>query len=87
HTDAYDKAKILHQDVSTGNILIAPDQSGLLIDWDLSKEVDQIELLRVQGTWQFISTGLLLHPATQSHGLPDDLESFYWVLLYMVMKY
>ncbi|KAI9428766.1 hypothetical protein F5148DRAFT_990694, partial [Russula earlei] len=29
----YDKAKILHRDVSAGNILIAPDRSGLLIDW------------------------------------------------------
>ncbi|KAI9459045.1 hypothetical protein F5148DRAFT_961396, partial [Russula earlei] len=35
--DAYDKAKILHRDVSAGNILIAPDRSGLLIDWDMSK--------------------------------------------------
>ncbi|KAI9450855.1 hypothetical protein F5148DRAFT_986781, partial [Russula earlei] len=25
HTDTYDKAKILHQDVSAGNILITPD--------------------------------------------------------------
>ncbi|KAI9460451.1 hypothetical protein F5148DRAFT_983270, partial [Russula earlei] len=25
HTDAYDKAKILHQDESAGNILIPPD--------------------------------------------------------------
>ncbi|KAI9449270.1 hypothetical protein F5148DRAFT_987678, partial [Russula earlei] len=56
---------------------------GLLIDWDLSKKVD-LDLLRQQsrtGTWQFISTGLLLHPATRSHGLPDNLESCYWVLL------
>ncbi|KAI9445662.1 hypothetical protein F5148DRAFT_1153738 [Russula earlei] len=30
---------------------------------------------------------LQLHPATQSHGLPDDLELFYWVLHNMVMKY
>ncbi|KAI9437125.1 hypothetical protein F5148DRAFT_1154424, partial [Russula earlei] len=37
HTDAYDKAKILHRDVSAGNILITPDRSGLLIDWDMSK--------------------------------------------------
>ncbi|KAI9508735.1 hypothetical protein F5148DRAFT_979428, partial [Russula earlei] len=40
HTEAYDKAKILHQDVSAGNILIALNGSGMLIDWDLSKKVD-----------------------------------------------
>ncbi|KAI9508028.1 hypothetical protein F5148DRAFT_970645, partial [Russula earlei] len=88
HMEAYDKAKILHQDVSTGNILITPDGSGLLINWDLSKKVD-VNLPRQQsrtGTWQFISTALLLHPATQSHGLSDDLKSFFWVVLYMVMK-
>ncbi|KAI9512276.1 hypothetical protein F5148DRAFT_1146163 [Russula earlei] len=34
-----------------------------------------------------INSTCTTHPATQSHGLPDDLESFYWVLLYMVMKY
>ncbi|KAI9429124.1 hypothetical protein F5148DRAFT_1155257 [Russula earlei] len=40
HTDAYDKANILHRDVSAGNILIAPDRSGLLINWDMSKRMD-----------------------------------------------
>ncbi|KAI9508683.1 hypothetical protein F5148DRAFT_979496, partial [Russula earlei] len=66
HTEAYNKAKFLHWDVSTGNILITPDGSGLLINWDLSKKVD-VDLLRQQsrmGTWQFISTALLLHTAT-----------------------
>ncbi|KAI9461540.1 hypothetical protein F5148DRAFT_1286629 [Russula earlei] len=81
HMDAYDKAKILHQDVSTGNILIAPDQSGLLIDWDLSKKVD-VDLPRQQSRMDFYYT-LPLDPMD----FPDDLESFYWVLLYMVMKY
>jgi len=36
---AYEKAQILHRDVSAGNILIADDGSGMLIDWDLSKKV------------------------------------------------
>ncbi|KAI9431634.1 hypothetical protein F5148DRAFT_1155081 [Russula earlei] len=66
HTDAYDKAKILHRDVSAGNILIAPDRSGLLIDWDMSKRMDVTQ-----------AETTLLH---------DDIESFYWVLIYIVMK-
>ncbi|KAI9464392.1 hypothetical protein F5148DRAFT_982169, partial [Russula earlei] len=88
HTDAYDKAKILHQDVSTGNILIAPDRSGLLIDWDMSKRMDVTQQRQhsCTGTWQFISTGLLLHPHARSHQISDDIESFYWVLIYIVMK-
>ncbi|KAI9459737.1 hypothetical protein F5148DRAFT_1150810 [Russula earlei] len=88
HTDAYDKAKILHRDVSAGNILIAPDRSGLLIDWDMSKRMDVTRQRQPSrtGTWQFISTGLLLHPHAQSHQISDDIESFYWVLIYIVMK-
>ncbi|KAI9437383.1 hypothetical protein F5148DRAFT_1294246 [Russula earlei] len=88
HTDAYNKAKILHWDVSTGNILIAPDRSGLLIDWDMSKRVDVTQQRQHSrtGTWQFISTGLLLHPHARSHQISDDIESFYWVLIYIVMK-
>ena len=39
HTDAYNKTRILHRDISTGNILIAGDGAGILIDWDLSKKV------------------------------------------------
>ena len=36
HTEAYEKANILHRDISSGNILIG-DRGGLLIDWGLSK--------------------------------------------------
>jgi hypothetical protein len=40
----------------------------------------------VQGTWQFISTSRLLDPSTRPHEISDDLESFFWVLLYQVVK-
>ena len=36
HKDAWEKAEILHRDISTGNIIIH-DGKGILIDWDLSK--------------------------------------------------
>jgi len=39
HTEAYDRAQILHRDVSAGNILITEEGTGILIDWDLSKKV------------------------------------------------
>jgi len=41
HSDAYSKARILHRDVSAGNILITEKGSGILIDWDLSKKVKE----------------------------------------------
>jgi serine/threonine protein kinase len=41
HTAAYNKARILHRDVSAGNILITDKGNGILIDWDLSKKVKE----------------------------------------------
>jgi len=41
HRDAYSKARILHRDVSAGNILITEKGGGILIDWDLSKKVKE----------------------------------------------
>ncbi|EEB94797.1 hypothetical protein MPER_06333, partial [Moniliophthora perniciosa FA553] len=35
HQDAYERASILHRDISVGNILITDNGGGLLIDWDL----------------------------------------------------
>jgi hypothetical protein len=41
HTDAYNTTRILHRDVSAGNILITEKGTGILIDWDLSKKVKE----------------------------------------------
>jgi serine/threonine protein kinase len=35
HQHAYFDARILHRDISVGNILITDEGKGLLIDWDL----------------------------------------------------
>ena len=35
HSAAYEVAKILHRDISGGNILIDKDGNGMLIDWDM----------------------------------------------------
>ena len=40
HWDAATKANILHRDISLGNIMIMGDD-GMLIDWELSKRIDQ----------------------------------------------
>ncbi|KAH9174768.1 hypothetical protein EDB89DRAFT_2241537 [Lactarius sanguifluus] len=91
HMAAYERAGILHRDVSAGNILITEDGSGILIDWDLSKKVvkggsgTQRQHSRT-GTWQFISIALLQKPSIRPHEVSDDLESFFWVLLYLVAK-
>jgi len=40
HRHAFYDARILHRDISAGNILITTSKRGLLIDWDLSKSTD-----------------------------------------------
>ncbi|KAH8977382.1 hypothetical protein EDB86DRAFT_3165665 [Lactarius hatsudake] len=91
HTGAYERVGILHRDVSAGNILITENGSGILIDWDLSKKVvkggsgTQRQHSRT-GTWQFISIARLQKPSVRPHEVSDDLESFFWVLLYLVAK-
>ncbi|KAI0291947.1 hypothetical protein B0F90DRAFT_304810 [Multifurca ochricompacta] len=91
HSAAYERTGMLHRDVSAGNILIGEDGRGILIDWDLSKRVTKgVEEKARQhsrtGTWQFISIWRLLDPSCRPHEVSDDLESFFWVLLYEIAK-
>ncbi|KAK0429640.1 hypothetical protein EV421DRAFT_1947486 [Armillaria borealis] len=83
HEDAYTICKILHRDVSSGNILIIYDgkaskdnhdggRRGMLNDLD--KAAPQA---KPTGTWQFMSTRLLAD-GMQKHLLQDDFESFIW---------
>ncbi len=55
HRDAWEKAGILHHDVSVNNILIYEDgrgkveQLGILCDWDLCKDREQVERNQKKG--------------------------------------
>jgi RIO-like serine/threonine protein kinase len=42
HKQAYEWAKILHCDISVGNIILTDDGKGLLIDWDLCNRVENL---------------------------------------------
>ncbi|KAF8519592.1 hypothetical protein BU17DRAFT_89702 [Hysterangium stoloniferum] len=42
HEDAYDKAEILHRDISSADIIITNTGGGFLIDWDLCKKLQHI---------------------------------------------
>ncbi|EPQ50697.1 hypothetical protein GLOTRDRAFT_50132, partial [Gloeophyllum trabeum ATCC 11539] len=101
HAGAYRRAKIIHRDISAGNILILRKtvddkgqtsviSEGLLNDWDLSKSImagnDGPRQFDRTGTWQFMSGNLLQFP-WKSHELPDDLESFLHVLLYQAIRF
>ncbi|KAI0668356.1 hypothetical protein C8Q78DRAFT_1081234 [Trametes maxima] len=105
HSDAAtSSAKLLHRDISIGNILILPtteakeDESrvvvrhGILTDWELAKPLCDDESQECQrqpertGTWQFISAFSLDNP-TVPMKIEDDLESFFYVTLYIGVRY
>ncbi|KAG1826420.1 hypothetical protein EV424DRAFT_1537521 [Suillus variegatus] len=78
HKDTYELAKMLHWDLSVGNIVIH-EGIGILIDWDLAKliTIPGPRQKNHTGTWQFIPI----------HRVEDDLESSLYVLLWMALKY
>ncbi|KAJ8519090.1 hypothetical protein ONZ45_g3926 [Pleurotus djamor] len=90
HQQAYKKCKILHRDVSAGNILILDNGHGLLSDWDLAKEIARLgEAARTHertGTWAFMSVELSAQP-DKCHSVQDDIESFFWVVFYHAIRY
>ncbi|KAJ2987267.1 hypothetical protein NUW54_g9474 [Trametes sanguinea] len=98
HQDAYQKAGVMHRDISVGNILIMPPTSkdkestyrGLLADWELSKRLDDYEAGARHpdrtGTWQFMSVHIQDHPEAQVQ-IADELESFLHVMIYCAIRY
>ncbi|KAH7884228.1 hypothetical protein F5I97DRAFT_1957019 [Phlebopus sp. FC_14] len=87
HRAAHDLVRILHRDISSGNIILTED-GGVLIDWDLCKPLAEDKQRRRDrtGTWQFMSAALLQDPH-KAHELQDDLESFLHVLAWAVVHY
>ncbi|KAF9537225.1 hypothetical protein CPC08DRAFT_824729 [Agrocybe pediades] len=90
HKRVYLKCKILHRDVSLHNILVTEEGVGFLNDWDLARTVEEIESGPRQtarsGTWLYMSATLLTYP-TKFHTLQDDIEAFYWVIVYVSIRY
>ncbi|KAI1788199.1 hypothetical protein LXA43DRAFT_838864, partial [Ganoderma leucocontextum] len=66
---------------------------GILADWEMSKPVhkDESEPRTARqpertGTWQYLSIALLSTGVIRV-GIPDELESFFHVLLYYTLRY
>ncbi|TBU51852.1 hypothetical protein BD310DRAFT_1001106 [Dichomitus squalens] len=95
------KTKLLHRDISGGNILILPKVSkeedgtralkwtGILVDWEMSKPLQNTASRPRQpertGTWQFLSVALLSRPKIVE--ICDELESFLYVIIYYAVRY
>ncbi|KAF9542748.1 hypothetical protein CPC08DRAFT_650092 [Agrocybe pediades] len=90
HRDVYEKCNILHCDVSLGNILVDTDGKGFLNDWDLARAIEAIETGPERtfraGTWRFMSACLVGRP-DKVHTLQDDIESFFWVVAYTIIRF
>ncbi|KAI0070371.1 hypothetical protein K474DRAFT_818883 [Panus rudis PR-1116 ss-1] len=90
HSDAWERAQILHRDISQNNIIISIKQdtsgrklaTGLLIDWDLAKSLDQLN----EGTWAFLSAARLTYPG-KPWEVADDLESFVHLVNWNALRY
>lgn len=85
--------RLLHRDVSINNILICdpPDgatdarAAGLLIDLDLAVPLNRIATSGARyltGTMHFLAVGILQQAV---HNARHDLESFFWVLYYILV--
>ncbi|RDX49414.1 hypothetical protein OH76DRAFT_529428 [Lentinus brumalis] len=66
HSQAWEKAKVMHRDISLGNMLINPDnRAGLLIDWDLARVECELGSGPTEpertGTWPFRSALGFVH--------------------------
>lgn len=90
HRSLYIKGGILHRDISSNNIIIpspgkADGFKGMLIDFDLAKEQDggPSGARHRTGTMQFMAIEVL---RGLDHTYRHDLESFFYVLLWMCAR-
>ncbi|KAI0752274.1 hypothetical protein BC629DRAFT_1214987 [Irpex lacteus] len=82
---------MLHRDFSIGNIMAKFSaagvfEGGVLIDWDLSGTTTDRSPNRGRGTWPFLSIDILQDPS-KPFEIMDDLQSLFWVLLYICMRF
>ncbi|KAI0904635.1 serine/threonine-protein kinase Sgk2 [Ustulina deusta] len=90
HQSLYTTGNILHRDISSNNIIITEPETadgfkGMLIDLDLAKVRDSgpSGAQHQTGTMQFMAVEVL---RTVDHTYRHDLESFFYVLLWMCVR-
>ncbi|KAH9205216.1 hypothetical protein DL95DRAFT_528943 [Leptodontidium sp. 2 PMI_412] len=91
HRSLLENGKILHRDISENNIIITDhtaegDPKGRLIDLDLAKELDSMPsgASHRTGTMQFMAIEVL---QGKGHSYRHDLESFFYVFIWMCIRY
>jgi serine/threonine protein kinase len=91
HRPLYQDGNILHRGISENNVIIAEaekegEPKGLLIDLDLAKELDSgpSGARHRTGTMEFMAIEVLEGVA---HTYRQDLESFFYVFLWVIVRY
>ncbi|KAF8417791.1 hypothetical protein EV426DRAFT_621756 [Tirmania nivea] len=81
HRALYQKAHILHRDISINNVLINPSTGGGFLDLAINPSCLTVSGTPHRiGTFDFMAIGVHYgHLHTYRH----DLESFFWLLLYL----
>ncbi|KAA8894915.1 hypothetical protein FN846DRAFT_971968 [Sphaerosporella brunnea] len=91
HRHMYTQHRVLHRDVSNNNILLNPSgPGGFLIDFDLAIFTDRTRVTGAShrtGTFDFMALDVLLPPPNHQHTPLHDLESFFYVLLWVCIYY
>lgn len=94
HQAAWERARVLHHDISAGNIMIDVNTgNGFLNDWDLAKYEEDLlagksasEPAGVSGTWPYKSALGQRYPRKPAE-VADDLESFVYVILFNALRF
>ncbi|KAH9855743.1 hypothetical protein C2E23DRAFT_893185 [Lenzites betulinus] len=112
HKRAWEDARVLHRDISVGNILITdeptdePNSAGFLHDFDYSSMECEPERLPGEdahdegadggpdvrqkertGTYYFMAVELVTATPGTIHDCHHDLESFYWVIIWVILRH
>ncbi|KAK2613127.1 hypothetical protein N8I77_000056 [Diaporthe amygdali] len=96
HRSLYQKGRILHRDINPSNIIIpsygpnrdaADTARGVLIDFDMAKEVSEPEEPhQAVGTYIFQAIGVLqAYLPDNPHTYRHDLESFFYTFLFLAV--
>ncbi|KAG6830575.1 hypothetical protein H0H92_016026 [Tricholoma furcatifolium] len=96
HHHAYHEGRVLHRDLSENNLMFEPlkdgKKKGILNDWDMSSFVDdnnEIPLSHAThrtGTVPFMARDLLTK-SPPAHLYRHDLESFFYILVWVSVHY
>ncbi|KZV61719.1 hypothetical protein PENSPDRAFT_739762 [Peniophora sp. CONT] len=88
HQRAYESAGILHRGIDGLSVVFDKTGNGYLVNWERSKLLQELALRMKsrKGNLQWLAADLLQDPHS-THLLRHDLESFVYMLFYMILRY